>query len=92
VPVFRFVEIADDVDRGDVLGARTPTKKESAEAWLAGTLSDGDWHDVAALKDAGQTIGYSESTLDRAAREIGVEKKKTDTYPSRSQWRLIAHS
>jgi hypothetical protein len=92
VPVLRFVEIATDVDRNDVLGPKTPTKRESAEVWLAGTLSDCEWHDVTPIKDAGRTLGYSESTLDRAADELGVEKRKTDTFPSRSQWRLITHS
>ncbi len=90
--VMKFVELADDIDRDDVLGVKTPTKTSSAEVWLAGILSDGEWHPAAALKDAAQTLGISERTVDRAADDLNVEKMKTDEFPSRSLWRRITHS
>jgi hypothetical protein len=92
VPRMVFVEIADDVEADDVLAPRTITKTATAESWLSMALSDGEWHPVAPLKEMAKAARFSERTVDRAADELGVEKTKTDEFPSRSLWRLLTHS
>jgi AAA domain len=87
-----FVEIAEDVSREDVLAARPAgtEKLEEAVEFLAGALSDGDWHDSAGLVQL--AVGISERTLRRAAlEELHVEHERRG-FPSSTWWRLPSHA
>lgn len=87
VPVLRFVEVADDIDASEVLGPRATTKTATAESWLAGILSDGDWHESPPLKALAEAAGISGRTVDRAADDLGVEKKH-EGFPKKTFWAL----
>ncbi len=71
-----FVEIADDVTADDVLAPRRddnePTELDEAAAWLAQTLADGPRPTVD-VNAAAEAAGFSERTLRRARKRLGVE-------------------
>ena len=48
------------------------TKTDQAAAWLSGQL-DGGPMAVGAIKDAAEAAGYSNRTLERAKRDLGIE-------------------
>jgi hypothetical protein len=89
--VMRFVEIAEDVSREDVLSNRpvgTDTL-DTAVAFLEDALSDGDWHDSIGLKALAhaQPDRISDRTLKRAALELDVEHERRG-FPATTWWRL----
>jgi hypothetical protein len=81
-----FVEVADDVEGADVLGPKT-TKTETAETLLAAMLADGDWHESAGVKTLMGAAGFSERTVQRASKDLGVESERRG-MPSSTWWRL----
>jgi hypothetical protein len=83
-----FVETADDVDRNEVLAKHSAANKTvRAEDVLAVILADGEWHDGAVVKRLTEGVGINERTLQRAAKEIGVEYERRG-FPAASWWRL----
>jgi AAA domain/Bifunctional DNA primase/polymerase, N-terminal len=88
VMTMQFVEIAEDVNREDVLASHSTgeEKLDGAVAFLEEALADGNWHDSAGLKKlaAGR---ISERTLKRAAQELDVEHERRG-FPSSTWWRL----
>jgi AAA domain len=81
-----FVEVADDVNGADVLGPKA-TKTETAETLLAAMLADGDWHESAGVKMLMSAGGFSERTVQRASKVLGVEAERRG-MPSSTWWRI----
>jgi hypothetical protein len=83
-----FVEVADDVDRNEVLAKHSAAEKTvRAEDVLAVILAGGDWHDGAAVKQLTESVGINDRTLQRAAKELGVEYERRG-FPASTWWRL----
>jgi hypothetical protein len=83
-----FVDLAEEVDPGDVLRADLGGEKtQQAAEFLAEELADGEWHESAELKAKAEALDLSERTLKRAARNLGYEYEKRD-FPMRTLWRL----
>jgi hypothetical protein len=85
-----FVEDADDVNGADVLGPRE-TKTETAETLLAAVLADGDWHESAGVKKLMGAAGFSERTVQRAAKKLAVESDRrglATAGASQTWWRI----
>jgi hypothetical protein len=83
-----FVEIAEDVDRNDVLAKHAAADKTvRAEDVLSVILADGEWHDGAAVKQLTDGVGINDRTLQRAAKELGVEYERRG-FPASSWWHL----
>jgi hypothetical protein len=83
----RFIEIADDVERSDTLGAQRTSKTERAKTVLEQLLADGGWHESDRVKKLIGSSGISDRTVERAASEIGVEHERRD-FPASTWWRL----
>jgi putative DNA primase/helicase len=85
-----FVEVADDVNGGDVLTPKT-TKTETAETLLEAMLADGEWHESASVKMLMGAAGYAERTVQRAAKYLGVETERRGLAAagtSQTWWRV----
>ncbi len=83
-----FVEVADDVDRNEVLAKHSGAEKTvRAEDVLAVILADGDWHDGAAVKQLTESVNINDRTLQRAAKDLGVEYERRG-FPASTWWRL----
>jgi AAA domain len=83
-----FVEIAEDVDRNDVLAKHAAAGKTvRAEDVLSVILADAEWHDGAAVKQLTESVGITDRTLQRAAKELGVEYERRG-FPASTWWRL----
>jgi hypothetical protein len=87
--VMRFVEIAEDVSREDVLATRSTEQDKLDEAltFLEDALADDHWHDSVGLKAIAGARRISERTLKRAARELHVELERRG-FPATTWWRL----
>jgi putative DNA primase/helicase len=83
----RFLEIADDVDAADVLGAQRTTKTDTAETLLEALLADREWHEAAGAKRLMAGAGFSETTIKRACKELGIESELRG-FPAAAWWRL----
>jgi AAA domain/Toprim-like len=90
---FQFLELAFDVERGDLLGGRTARDDGADMAtlvtallFLADALRDGEWHDSAGLKTIAGAQGISLRTLQRAATELDVEHENRG-FPRSTYWR-----
>lgn len=82
-----FVEKATGVDTDRLLEARkldSATKVEAATGYLRSALSDGEWHEKEGL--AKIAVGISVRTLERAAKELDVEREYRG-FPATSWWR-----
>jgi hypothetical protein len=89
-----FVEFAEDVDSADVLTSRRADggeKETKAAAFLAGSLWDGEWDDSAGVKASAAGEGISERTLQRAAKDLGVEADWRG-FPASTWWRLASRA
>lgn len=85
----RFVEVADDVKAAEVLGPQKATKTGTAEQLLEALLAGGDWHEAAGAKKLMAGAGFSESTVKRACRALGVESEPIPGhFPAAARWRL----
>jgi hypothetical protein len=84
-----FVEHAEDVDAGDVLRPRAASVSPGHEAalFLLRALADGAWHDSVGLKTLAGAQKVSERTLQRAAKDLGVESERRG-FPASTWWRL----
>jgi AAA domain len=85
-----FVEVAAGIDRDTILASGRHDQGEQAgkaTGWLEGMLTDGDWHDSAALKKLADGQDITERTLQRAIRELGGEVERRG-FPSSTYWRL----
>jgi archaellum biogenesis ATPase FlaH len=87
-PVGRFA-ITGESDRtvGDVLRDTDPAPVSEAQAWLEDYISEHQPVRSKDVKDAAKAEGFSGSTIDRAARKIGVEAKP-EGYPRKTFWSL----
>jgi len=80
-----------DVTLDDVLQQALPepqTKAHAARTLIAEALDDGEWHHVAPIRAQLAEVGISKSGTDRAATDLGVEHRRTQAFPSSTQWRL----
>lgn len=79
-----------DVTIEDILGAvpEPQTKAHAARTLIAEALEDGDWHDATPIRTELAHSGLSARGIVRAANDIGVERRRTDGFPSSAQWRL----
>jgi hypothetical protein len=83
-----FVEVAEDVDRNEVLAKHASAEKTvRAEDVLSVILADGEWHDGATIKQLTERVGIRERTLQLAAKELGVEYVRRG-FPASTWWRL----
>jgi AAA domain/Primase C terminal 1 (PriCT-1) len=88
VMTMQFVEVAEDVNREDVLATASAEEKlDRALAFLEEALSDEDWHDSAGLKMLAAARRITGRTLQRAALELDVEHERRG-FPSSTWWRL----
>ncbi len=73
-----------------LVAPKTPTQVNEAVIWLGQALMPiGEWHQREKILVAGVEAGFSEDRLDRARRKLGnVETRRTNTSPSRTEWRL----
>jgi hypothetical protein len=87
-----FLELADDVDRDEVLAPRVSDdgdeKTARAVVFLVRALADGDWHDSDGLKRLAGAQQIKERTLQRAAgpEHLDVEHKRR--FQDSTLWRL----
>ena len=65
---------------------RVRTTKNWAADWLAGQLAAGP-RPAKELKEAGKAAGFPESTLRRAATELGI-RASVSGFPATSVWSL----
>jgi putative DNA primase/helicase len=84
----RFVEIADDVDSANVLEPQKTTKTETAETLLEAMLADGEWHEADGVKKLMAGAGFAARTVQRAAKDLGVEHERRGFDPQVTWWRL----
>lgn len=94
VETHRLVAVGvSEINGAGLLGADRDdppaTQRERAVELLADLLGDGEWKRAKTLKEAATNQGLSTRTLQRAAREAGVEDRRT-TYPGVTWWRLPA--
>jgi AAA domain/Bifunctional DNA primase/polymerase, N-terminal/Primase C terminal 1 (PriCT-1) len=82
----RFIEVAEDVDPSGILGPSKPTKIETTETLLDALLADGEWHESEGVTKLMGAAGFSKRTVQRAAKDIGVEHKY-EGFPAKSWWR-----
>jgi hypothetical protein len=85
----RFVEAAHDIDRETLLDgrkARDMTKTTAAVELLDQVLADDEWHEKEGLAKLAGAQGISERTLERAAKELGVEREQHG-FPATARWR-----
>ena len=68
-------ETADDLLGGGDGGVRRATRRVEAAEWLQEYLTDGPVP-ASEVKDAGRAVGFTDVTLERAKRELGVESCK----------------
>jgi hypothetical protein len=61
--------------------------RTDARELVAGWLEDGEWHDAGEIIADCKAKGGYERAAQRAADDLGVEKKKRG-FPARSHWRL----
>jgi hypothetical protein len=87
VMTLRFLEVAADVSREDVLASRRETELDKAAVFLEGALADGDWHDSLGLKALAAAQRISERTLKRAAADLDVDYESRG-FPRSTYWRL----
>lgn len=66
------------------------TQRERAVELLADLLGDGEWKRAKTVKEAAAQQELSTRTLQRAAREVGIEDRRSSDYPSVTWWRLPA--
>ena len=81
-----------EVTKDDLTPKRTPRDKaperDEAVAFLRERLGDGQWHPRPDLLNGAAERGISERTFVRAAGTLEIEKRDTDTFPQRSEWRI----
>jgi RecA-family ATPase len=85
-----FVEDADGVDPYEVLSNNEPKaqgKRDEAETLLLAMLADREWHERDGIEKLVTARDVSKSTLERAAKTLGVESELRG-FPARSWWRL----
>jgi hypothetical protein len=51
---------------------------------------DGNWHPAKAIKDACAEDGVDERTVQRAKARLGLEHRRTTTFPAATEWRWPA--
>ena len=73
--------------RAEDLAPKQGTSKAAASEWLRGALSNGGV-ERDELLSAGTAMGFSESTIARARREIGAMPARTSSFPSKTVWAL----
>ncbi|MFZ0660874.1 MAG: AAA family ATPase, partial [Candidatus Binataceae bacterium] len=66
-----------------------PEKRDTAEALIRQILCDGEKHPSAKVIDAARAAGIKYPTLDKAARGLGVERRK-DGFDGGWTWRLCS--
>jgi len=79
-----------DVTINDVLRASIPepqTKAHAARTVIADALEDGDWHDASPIRSQLTELGISERGIVRAGNDLGIERRRTNDFPSRNEWR-----
>jgi hypothetical protein len=62
--------------------------RTTARDVIAEILANGEWHHAGGIIENCAQHGISEKAASRAARDLGVEKQRTSTFPATSQWRL----
>lgn len=73
----------------EVLRSAEPaTKADAGRRMIREALEGGKWEDAGPIRDELAAAGLSESGIDRAAADVGVERRRTEAFPARSQWRL----
>ena len=83
-----FLEFAEGVRADDVLRSDLGGEKaQQAAEFLAEALADGLWHESADLKAQADTLGITERTLKRVARDLSCEYHR-EGFPMRTLWRL----
>ena len=60
-----------------------------AEDVIRRVLGDGEWRSSASVVEAAGHVGISRRSLQRRAKELGVEVRRTSAVPPRSEWRLV---
>jgi hypothetical protein len=79
----------------DLLGVQVGEdrpKENAAVNFLQRALAGGEWYEAPPIKKAAEAEGITDSTLKRARRDLGVEYKRTETFPSVNCWRLPLQS
>ncbi len=83
-----FVELAEDIERSELLGSRAHEgKTEQAVLLLEEMLGDCEWHERQGLRTLAGARGISERTLQRAAGKLGVDVERRG-FQSGTWWRL----
>lgn len=82
-----FVEHATDVDGEELLAPRKANKTEGAQQALRSMLADGEWHESDGLKKLLAAQELSGRTVQRAAKDLGVEVDHRG-FPQKTWWRL----
>lgn len=79
-----------DITIEDILGAapEPQTKAQAARTLISEALADGGWHDATPIRTQLAQAGLSDRGIVRAANDLGVERRRTDGFPSSAQWRL----
>jgi len=73
----------------EVLRSAEPTTKaDTGRQMIREALSSGDWEDTGPIRADLAAAGLSDRGIDRVAADLGVERRRTDDFPARSQWRL----
>lgn len=78
--------VSADIDTV-IQGGHTAAQKDGAKDWLAEHLS-GDTIPARDVIEAGEKAGYNEKTLQRAATELGVTKRRSAIHNNKYVWSL----
>ncbi len=85
-----FVNGALTVD--DLLGTDTVREEHSKVADACEVIEallprDGNWHPAKPIKEACEADGVDDRTAKRAKERLGVEHRRTTTFPAATEWR-----
>jgi len=86
----KVVDVATSrIDIAEVLGApERVSKAQIGRDTIADALADGEWHDATPIRAELAAAGLSDSGIKRAGNDLGIERRRTNGFPSHDEWRL----
>jgi hypothetical protein len=78
-----------DITQADLTGSTEPGEGEEADEFLDEQLGDGQWHPRKEIKKAADAQRLASwKTVERAAKNKGVERARKGEFHAASEWRL----